>query len=62
MESKIINIGYEFKATMWLWNSKSAFITHQNDYLSLIVESEEVSQLVKGFFDSMWNHHPEVTL
>lgn len=60
-ESKIINIGKQFTSTIWIWENKVAIISHKDNYISLLIESEEISQTLLILFNSMWQFHPEIT-
>ena len=55
-EMKIINnTQFQFKADMEIYANKVALISYKEDFLGVIIESQEINQMMKAAFGIMWD-------
>ncbi len=55
---RLIPESYEHHSHFFVWGRKIAMISLQHEWVVLIIESEELSQTMKMFFESLWDSLP----
>lgn len=53
-EVRILPAHYEFHATKFIWSKKIAILAYPSDLVSLIVESEHITNMEREIFDIIW--------
>jgi len=54
-EMKIINNPeFKFNADMEVYGNKVALISYKEDFLGVIIESQEINQMMRAAFEIMW--------
>ncbi|MDD4990023.1 MAG: helix-turn-helix domain-containing protein [Candidatus Pacebacteria bacterium] len=54
-EIRFLPKGFPFTSTMFLYNNKTVVISgKQKDFLAVVIENQEFSQMFKAFFEMLW--------
>ena len=52
---KIIKNNIDFEADVKIYGDKVAFISYKENYMGVVIESREITEIQKMFFNNLWN-------